>query len=355
MQSNNRFLLIHGLIGIILIFVVAKFSDDNGYRSGPEYIKAAELMQESLDLISSYCTDNNINTDKIRDPYYSGLIGPEMSEITTTIGHLEAKRSTINPNFASLIVGLLKDAGVKQGDTIAIGSSGSFPALLIASLSAAIAMDIHPMIIMSIGSSSYGANNIDFNLTDIFSLLYDNNIVDFKPVAVSLGGEKDIGEEFESYVVDKLRSDITELGVPLLNESNLEKNVCQRELFYFLNKDSGIKAFINTGGSFSNMGTSALSLKLIPGLIFRSTLPPVEKRGMIFTMLANKIPVIHLLYIKGIVQEYNLAWDPVSIPKYRDNPFKNNKVSPAVLIISILTLIYFAYFLFSYNKNRTIK
>ena len=205
--GKSKYLLIHGLIGIFLVFLVLYFSTSKDFQYDSESHKASEIMQEALDVISLHCINNNINIDEIRDPYNSGLIGPEMSEITTTIGHLDAKRSTINPNLASLLVHLLREAGVKKGDTIAIGSSGSFPALLVASISASASMDLHTRIILSLGSSSYGANNIDFNLIDIYNLLYINNIVDYKPVAVSIGGEKDIGEEFENDVLDKLIED----------------------------------------------------------------------------------------------------------------------------------------------------
>ena len=94
-------------------------------------------MEKSLRIINDYCIQNQINTDNPEDTGHTGLIGPEWSDLTTTLGDPEAKRTTINPNFAGLIAELLIQAGVKQGDTIAIGSSASFPALLIASLSAA--------------------------------------------------------------------------------------------------------------------------------------------------------------------------------------------------------------------------
>ena len=55
----------------------------------------------------------------------------------TNTGSLEAKRTTLNPNWAAVVVQLLFDAGVERGGTIAIGVSGSFPALNLAAFSAA--------------------------------------------------------------------------------------------------------------------------------------------------------------------------------------------------------------------------
>ncbi|HEA64959.1 MAG TPA: hypothetical protein ENI02_02320 [Candidatus Aminicenantes bacterium] len=40
-----------------------------------------------------------------------------------------------------------------------------------------------------------------------------------------------------------------------------------------------------------------------------------EKRGVLYDMAARKIPVIHLLYIKGLVERYGLSWDPIPLPQ----------------------------------------
>lgn len=75
-----------------------------------------------------------------------------------------------------------------------------------------------------------------------------------------------------------------------------------------------IEAFVNVGGSWSNIGEDPEVLRLKPGLSKIRKLPPLEKRGVLYEMAARKIPVIHLLYIKGLVQRYGLAWDPVPLP-----------------------------------------
>jgi len=335
-----------------LVAVGILFFETKNYLLPPEFEKSAELMEEAIEIVSSYCTDNNINTDRIIDPYNTGLIGPEISDITTTLGHLEAKRSTINPNYASLIVKFFKDADIKKGDTIAIGSSGSFPALLIASISAAKAMKLHPLIIPAIGSSSFGANNPDFNILDIYQLLYNKGFISIKPVAVSLGGENDIGLEFDQEIINNLISQIKEFEVPLIKEKDLLRNIRIREKFYELHS-SNIKLFINSGGAYSNMGTSQLSLNLKPGLIRSSKLPDQNERGMIFSMLSKNIPVIHLLFIKGLTQQYNLLWDAPSIPAYVRSNYKTSDKHPLLIILGISFLIYFIIILIWFKKYYT--
>ena len=83
-----------------------------------------------------------------------GIIGVEFNEITTTLGALESKRTSANPNFAAVLVDLLLEADLEEGDKVAMNLSSSFPALNIASIVACETLDLEPVIISSIGSSS---------------------------------------------------------------------------------------------------------------------------------------------------------------------------------------------------------
>ncbi|TFH36998.1 MAG: poly-gamma-glutamate system protein, partial [Bacteroidia bacterium] len=138
--TKQGLLVLSSIVSVLLIVVYFLFPAIRNNTRDQYEQEAARIMKASIDIISAYCRDNEINIDRINDPALTGLVGGEMTGITTTLGHLEAKRTTLDPRFASLVVELLTQAGVKRGDTIAIGSSGSFPALMIASLAAAEAM-----------------------------------------------------------------------------------------------------------------------------------------------------------------------------------------------------------------------
>ena len=81
------------------------------------------------------------------------------SLITTDEGDLDAKLTTLDPNFSAVIVDLLFTAGL-ENDTIAVMLTGSMPGANIALLSACQVMGIHPIIISSIGASQWGANQV---------------------------------------------------------------------------------------------------------------------------------------------------------------------------------------------------
>jgi len=285
------------MVGIVaVLFVITTLMPSNNHLI-PEKLEAAQTMEITLNMMDE------------------SLIGPEWSDITTTLGDLESKRTSLNPNFAALVVHLLDEAGVKKGDTIALASSGSFPGLLIASLSAARAMNLCVRPVISIGSSTYGANNPDFTIWDIYLELLNKHIVDYKPVAISWGGEDDTGSEFDPEIRARIKASVDNFGIPLIEEKNLIKNRAIRDSLYFQGKPGSIKAFINTGGGYANLGTSTSVLNLRPGLVKRvPTLVP-EQQGMVHSMAGKGIPVIHLLNLKGLTRKYGLPWDPASRPE----------------------------------------
>ena len=301
----------------ILFLVLAKsFPSKEAEKVKGEMIRASEIMTEATDVIRECRGEKGLILDKSIDLNQTGLIGLEFSPITTSIGSLEAKRTTTNPNFAALIVFLLKEAKIESGDTIAVGASSSFPALVVAVLAAAKAMNLRSMVINSLGASQWGANNPDFHWLDMQNCLLSAGMFDAKPIGLSLGGARDEGKDMNPEGRSLLINEIKESGIFFLDEPDLKKNVKARMRLYEEKAgESKIKAFINIGGSWPNMGEDPEILRLSPGLVKIKHFPPAERRGVLFAMAALKIPVIHLLYIKGLVDRYGLLWDPIPLPQ----------------------------------------
>lgn len=321
----NRNVTIAGVVSLAIFVAVQIFSPKRLLPYATEMINATRLMENAINIVGSEYEKSGLEIDETIDPNHTGLVGPENSELTTTLGHLEAKRTTTNPNMAGLIVHLLYQAGVAAGDTIAVGCSASFPALMIATLAAAQTMNVHPVVILSLGASSYGGTNVEFNLLSIYQILLRAGVFTIQPAAISLGGERDVGQDIKTEAKERLLKQIQASGLPFIYEPDLEKNVAARMKVYQGNSSAGrIAAFVNIGGNHANLGTSALVLEVKPGLNRAVTLPAKSERGVLFEMAAQEVPCIHLLFIKGLAMKYGLPWDPMPLPRPGASQILNN-------------------------------
>ncbi len=281
--------------------------------SAPIKKRASLLMIRALECVREVREREGPPLDVSLDPNRSGLIGVESSEITTTLGDLEAKRTATNPAMAALMVQLFEEAGLKQGDLVGVGCSGSFPGLFVAVLAAAEAMALKPVIIISLGSSSYGANQLPLTLLDVSVLLNRCDVLSHTLAGASLGGSGDMGREFDPEVRDALIAKIRSAGIPWLSSSSVRESVRQRLQIYGL-EDGGtsVKAFVNIGGGAADMGLDPWILTVGPGLHRHLSVPDtVGQRGVLLEMASRGVPVIHLLYLRGLIDRYQLVWDPV--------------------------------------------
>ena len=96
---------------------------------------------------------------------------------------LNSKIATTHPNFSAFVIELMEEFQFEPGDHVAVAMSGSFPGANIALLSACKALNIHPIIISSVGSSSWGANNPELSWPAMEMYLYTNKQIDVKSIA----------------------------------------------------------------------------------------------------------------------------------------------------------------------------
>jgi len=331
-------LLILGLAFWIVIRV-APFSGPAGLRS--TMVLASETMGRATAALRVCRARTGLAIDEETDVNRTGLIGSEFSSITTSVGRLEAKRTAVNPNFAGLVVLLLHQAGVRRGDAVAVGASGSFPALIVAVLCAASAMDVDALVIPSLGASQWGANEPEFHWLDMQRCLVEQGLVRFESVAVSLGGDGDVGDNMAPEGRRMLEDAVRHSGLPLIREPELERNVALRMEYYQQAAGSApIKAFVNIGGSTPNIGNDALVLRVEPGLARIHSLPPPQRRGVLFAMAARDVPVIHFLFVRGLAAAYGLPWDPRPLPEPGEGAVygRLRERSPAFLMLGLVYL-----------------
>ena len=280
-------------------------------------------MARSLDVIRTLRAAKGIPLDPALDPNGTGIVGEEFTALTTSVGDVEAKRTAANPTFAALIVRLFHDAGLSRGDVVAVGGSGSFPALVLATLCAARPLELEPIVIYSVGASMYGANIPGFTFADMLDALRAEGVLPYRLTAVSPGGRGDGGtgvlfDEEGTTLLDETRR----IGLPTVGGDSLAERI--RGRLRIFSQGAGrrpIRCFVNVGGASANFGTGPESLKLPNGLVRSAPVMPAgPTRGLAFEFLSRGVPVIHLLHVKGLARDHGLPFDPVPFPPIGEGP-----------------------------------
>ena len=179
----------------LLLFLWASNSTGKIEAPGHEYKKqAANLMESAMTVLKeTRYGQNPVFLDAINDPNETGLVGPKFSHISTGEGDLDSKLSTLNPNFAALIVEIFLEADLSKGDKVAVSFTGSMPGANLAVMSACQVMGITPYIVSSVGSYHWGATDPDFTWIDMEKILVSQDELTHQSIAVSYGGKSDAG------------------------------------------------------------------------------------------------------------------------------------------------------------------
>jgi len=281
-------------------------------------IRAAERMADATRVLAAERIRRGIPIDAEADPNLTGLIGPEHTPITTTLGHLSAKRTSTNPNMAGLIVHLLGRAGVRPGECAAAAFSGSFPALNVAVLAALDAMSLRPVIVSSIGASTYGATHPDFTWPDMERVLFERDLFPWRSVAVAPGGVDPDSPLFGDEGLRQAQAAMVRSGLPVLDESEergLAADIERRLRLYRAECGGAPAVFINVGGGATSIGHCRGADRLRPGLLPPGTRGAGADCGVLFRMAEAGVPAIHLLNVLGLARDNGLPADPVPLPE----------------------------------------
>jgi len=325
-------LSILGVLAISILIIVEnskKFQKEDFYS---EKIAAASLNKKMQLHIKNTFYADEIAIDNINDPNNTGLIGQQFSEITSGRGSLPVKLSTVNPNFAAMIVQQINEAGLKKGDPVGLCFTGSFPALNMATCAAIESLGLQPVLITSITSSSWGANSPALTWIDMQKSLYDAKLVSFIPVAASIGGNQDIGRTLSREGRDLAVQAINRNNIPYINEGSLLGNIQKRMIFF--NKEQTPKLFINVGGGIASLGSNANATALPAGLKSNIKIKDIpDAQGIVYEMVQKGVPILNLLNISRLMRKYNLPKDPVPLPEVGEGTlFKAYKYDLTIVI-----------------------
>lgn len=247
--------------------------------------------------------------DPVLDPGRSGLIGVEFSPLTTSVGELADKQAAARPEMADAVAEYLRRAGVTSGDWAAVNASASFPGFFLAVFCAAETMGVHVQAVFSYGSSMYGGTQPEFTFPMMLDLLNAAGLLHARLRAVAPGGAQD---RMAQPLLDDPQPTLRTLMDSRTEEKIEAKNrseAIRRRLEVFGQTPWPVRCFVSCGGPGTSLGTSERVLELGFGLLGRpASLPQGDERGLIFEYLDRGIPVIHLLYARGICGEFGIPY-----------------------------------------------
>jgi poly-gamma-glutamate system protein len=281
-----------------------------------------------------------------QDPARTGMIGPSMSLVTSLPGHLDAKRTSANPNFAAVAVHYLLAAGAQPGDSVAIGCTGSFPAMNIAVLSAAETMGLNVKLVSSVASSQFGANHPELTWPEMEGRLAEKGIIRTRSSAVSRGGFRDMAAGMTDDTREVLDSAIARSGLAMLESDSLADAI-DRRIEIFADPSVSLDrytAYINIGGGSASVGGTVGNDQLGRGLVLlaqqRRTDKPIDSVASRF--LAGGVPVINMIDVVAMAREHGLPIAPPKRPAvgdggvYMSPQYRKSLASGGIVIILML-------------------
>ena len=323
-------LLILSIICLLILLILYFLSSSKQKEDYSIMVNAAETMYEAGKCLSNYRAEMNIDIDDNLDPLNTGFIGTEFSPITTTLGDLESKKLSTNPDFAALFILWFNQLGLKENDKIIIHLSGSFPALGIAAIVASELYKLEPIIFSSVGASSFGANHPLLTYWDIENYIYKEGIISHRTQFATLGGQNDNGASFWEEGLELAYRAAERNSLTITSFNTIDEMVNFKDS---LVNNIPTKLFINVGGNHSAIGSLTTNMFTEHGLIVNKNLTSFGSDGVIKKVNSKNIPIIHMMNIKDIALENGIDL----------TLSKNYKIGSADLYYTKSKPIYFIY------------
>ena len=242
---------------------------------------------------------SGIPIDETTDPNHSGFIGVETSITTTTKGSLASKQCAANPLWGVQFLRWFDELGIRRGSKVFLSVSSSFPALVYSCIAACELFGLETVMCVSLGSSSWGANRPELNMSVILELLTQAGFMKTCPKLYTLGGKNENAEN--------MPAEGREYLIRIMKGKNLEVRNSLQEIVDLKTKYiAGAKLAVNIGGNASFPGYCEPYVPLRSGVIM-----PDEKidcgNGLAAIALRTGIPVINIREVKSLAEKCRIS------------------------------------------------
>jgi poly-gamma-glutamate system protein len=375
-EEKKYFLLLYYILAIFItlaVVITLNTSSISIHRNYEMQIKASNRSLHAMEVLKEREAEVSKNYDygdfyeTYEDKKYydnnnlkTGMIGAEYTAITTTIGNLDSKITSLDPNFAAVYIKMFSELSLNKGDEVVINISGSFPMLDISCIIAAEEYGLRPYLMASVGASSFGATNPAFTIFDMLEYLYDQKFTSSRINVVSLGGSGDVGEnfgEFNDYNDRNLIIDrINKSGITFLYEKDFDTNI-EKRLQLIKESHKNIKLFINIGGNSVGIGINENAFYKSNGIIYANKYKNINSskkgEGLIGKFLKSGVNAIQMLNLKNIAANYGLEYGFNKLPDVgQGEPYYEKSYNLTYPIIAVVVVVSF---LLYYKKKKHFK
>ena len=298
LKRRNRILLFCLAAVMALLFFVG------GGTSSREEGRLMDRVSRGHEVLWNWREREGLGLDLTADPYRTGMIGVEWSEMSTTLGLLAAKRTACDARWSVVVGRWFDELGLSEGDEVCVFSSSSFPGMILNVLAAAEARQLRVTVVLSLGSSTWGANVPGAGWLDMASSLRRAGIIQTGVDFCTPGGDDEIGGELPRETLKMMRNTAARHGVPFVELKSLAQVIDWK---MDLVRQKKPQVVVSIGGSEANLGDDPSVLKLRPGL--HRTPSEFQGTGVIGRCLAQNVPVIHLLEIRRLCAANGIPFD----------------------------------------------
>jgi poly-gamma-glutamate system protein len=284
-----------------------------------DMIAAAKSMQAASRILYAEKAAHGLLPPPDADPNMTGMIGLEYNAMTTTPGDVSAKRTTTSPDFAAALVRLVAGLDLPAGGTVVTVLSGSYVGADVAMLAALERLGLRPIMVISAGSSQWGANNPALNIVDMLRLLREKGVIATKAMAMVLGGTDGAGGGQDEASRAALHAsaaadDIPVIDMPLGPQVDQLVAMIRSEL---AGEEPAL--LVNVGAGFAGTGTCRESFELPPGASSGPIPCTRGTPGILMAMARPGLPVIHVLNVMRLAASLDLPYDPIPLPVPGEN------------------------------------
>lgn len=315
----------------------------------PVVLEAATAQAAAIAAVRKERLARGIPINPETDRNLTGLIGDDYTGLTSTLGSLSAKRSAATPEAAALFVRLLREAGVTKGSRVAVNASGSFPGFALAAIAACGSLEADAVIVLSLGSSTWGANRPDYTIADIVLAVMQKDSGGhgaFPPgysvnlAAVTPGGSDDRGLDLDRDLLESALARVTAHGVPVLRPTSLQESVSLRMALFRSGGEPDL--LLTIGGNYASTGADP-DLALLSGLIKNSSSMSAQGTGLVQEFLRAGKPVVQVLNVERLVARYGMPFDPYPLLPVGTGRVYRERGLPAWLLLAVAAVAMVAY------------